>query len=267
MKLYIKNFSSYLDDFEAVDFKKELKQRYKLDTRRQDKFIHLAVYGAQLLKEKTKISPDDELYVTSGIGNIDIVQKTNTYMYEENQPLKLFDFINLLGNTTSYYVAKSLGVKGKNIFQISDNFTYIHSLISIYSSLKNSGKDAIICAIDLASNPDEIAKRVLGVDENAKITSAVNYQKFSLDSDEAIAYIEFDIKSYGLDEVLKIVKESDDNIVSTLRCADLKCTKDEKFFETIVSYEINQAIKNRQNTIILDCFEKRYKILKLKSML
>ena len=37
------------------DIKKELKQRYKLDTRRQDDFIHLAVFGAQRLKEKTTI--------------------------------------------------------------------------------------------------------------------------------------------------------------------------------------------------------------------
>ena len=113
MKLYIKNYSSYTSDEENIEIKKVLKQKYKLDTRRQDSFIHLAVYGGQLLKEKTDISVDDELYLTSGVGNIDIIQKTNTYIYEENQPLKLFDFINLLGNTTSYHVASSLGVKGK----------------------------------------------------------------------------------------------------------------------------------------------------------
>ena len=79
MKLYIKEFSSFLDD--GKDIKKELKQKYKLDTRRQDKFIHLSVYGAQLLKEKIEINSDDELYITSGIGDVDIVQKTNTYMY------------------------------------------------------------------------------------------------------------------------------------------------------------------------------------------
>jgi len=266
MKLYIKNFSSFRDDFEDVDFKKELKQRYKLGTRRQDRFIHLAVYGAQLLKEKTKICPYDELYVTSGVGNIDIVQKTNTYMYEQNQPLKLFDFINLLGNTTSYYVAKSLGIKGKNIFQISDNFTYIYTLTSIYSSLKNSGKDAIICTIDLVSNPDEITKRVLGVSKDTKVVSAVNYQKLSLSSKEAIGEIEFDTKSYTSDGVKEIIKNSDDEIVSTLRCVDIKCKKDENFFDTMGSFEINRALKEKKNTICLDCFEKRYKILKLKNI-
>lgn len=128
MKLYIKNYSTYRSDEKDIDIKKTLKQKYKLDTRRQDAFIHLALYGAQLLKEKTAISEDDEFYLTTGVGNIDVVQRTNTYMYEENQPLKLFDFINLLGNTTSYYVASSLGISGKNIFQISDNFKLIQSI-------------------------------------------------------------------------------------------------------------------------------------------
>ena len=65
MKLYIKNYSSYRSDKEDIDIKKVLKQKYKLDTRRQDAFIHLAVYGAQLLKEKTAISEDDEFYLTT----------------------------------------------------------------------------------------------------------------------------------------------------------------------------------------------------------
>ncbi|NOX15777.1 MAG: hypothetical protein GXP61_07105 [Epsilonproteobacteria bacterium] len=266
MKLYVKNFSSFRDDLQKVDLKKELKQKYKFDTRRQDKFIHLGVYGAQLLKDKTKIRVDDELYVTSGVGNINIVQKTNTYMYEENQPLKIFDFINLLGNTTSYYIAKSLGVKGKNIFQISDNFTYIRTLISIYSSLKNSGKNAIICAIDLVSNPEEIIKRVLGIDEKTEVVSAVNYQKLSLNPSGAIAVIEFETKIYTLNEIKEIIKQSDDKIVISPRCMELKHNEYEKFFETMASCEINTAIKNQEDMQYVDCFENRYKIIKLKNI-
>ena len=264
MKLYIKNFSSYRDDTDTIDFKKALKQKYRLDTRRQDRFMHLAVYGAQLLKDKTDIESDDELYVTSGVGNVDIVQKTNTYMYKENEPLKLFDFINLLGNTTSYYVAKSLGIKGKNIFQISDNFTYIHTLVSIYASLKNSGKNAIICTIDLQSNPDEIVKRVLGVDEDTKVISSVNYQKLSLKSEGCVAALEFDLHSYTIDEVEKIVRQSNLKVVSSKRCAELRYLKDEKFFETVGSCEINKAVKNAEDILYIECFEKRYKIIKLK---
>ncbi len=241
MKLYIKAYSSYtLND--ELDIKKELKQKYKLDTRRQDAFIHLALYGGQLLKEKCEIKKDDELYLTSGVGNADIVQKTNTYMYKENQPLKLFDFINLLGNTTSYYVAKSLGMKGKNIFQISDNFTYTNTLISAYASMLNSKKDAIICSMDFMCEPDVIMKRVMGLEQNSKVVSSVNYQKLSLNPDGAIAEIEF-----GLDE-------------------NSTCKTEDKPHETYASYIVNCALRDKKDLLHVEVFEDKKRTIKVKSI-
>jgi len=256
MKLYIKNFSSYISSEEDIDIKKTLKQKYKYDTRRQDGFIHLAVYGAKLLQEKTQIKPDDEFYLTSGVGNIDVVQRTNTAVYENKEALKLFDFINLLGNTTSYYVASALGLKSKNIFQISDNFTYINSLISLYASINNSKKDAILCSVDLVSNPDEIIKRVMGVDESQKMCSSVNYQKFSLDKKDAIAELEFDAKIYSLEEIkVQLVYNS----------YQIETSKT-KMFETLASYRVNSALKDANDLVFVECFEDRYKILRLKSL-
>ena len=266
MTLYIKNYSSYRDDIQSVDVKKELKQKYKIDTRRQDKFIHLAVYGGQLLKEKVEIDEDDELYVTSGVGNIDIVQKTNTYMYEENQTLKLFDFINLLGNTTSYYVASTLGIKGKSIFQISDNFTYINTLLSLYSSINSSRNNAILCSIDLVSTPDEIMKRVLAVKEDCNLVSSVNYQKYSLEKSNAIAKLDFDIISYSYNEIKEILLKNDKKVFISSRCKELKFEKDSVYFETMASYVINNAIKNKENLLYIDYFNNRYKMLKIESL-
>ncbi|SFV61403.1 hypothetical protein MNB_SV-8-1198 [hydrothermal vent metagenome] len=266
MKMYVKNYSSYRSDQEAVDIKKVLKQKYQLDTRRQDDFIHLALYGAQLLKEKTVIHADDELYVTSGYGDVDVVQRTNTYVNKEKQAVKLFDFINLLGNTTSYYIAKSLNISGKNIFQISDHFTYINSLISLYASIKNSQKDAILCAIDLASNPTEVSKRVLGVNEEIEVISSVNYQKFSLDTRDAVAEVEFDIRTYNLDEINAILKEENRNILTSVRCMELEKSKEPKLFETMASYALNDAMKKNEDMVYIDCFEEKYKILKVKSL-
>jgi len=266
MKLYIKNFSSYRSDEDTINIKYELKNRYKIDTRRQNDFIHLAVYGAQLLKEKTSIDKDDELYMTSAHGDCDVVQKTNTYVNKEKQTVKLFDFINLLGNTTSYYVAKSLNISGKNIFQISDNFTYINTLISLYASIYNSKKNAILCAIDLASSPKEVSQRVLGISEDIDLLSSVNYQKFSLDKNNAIAQIEFNSKSYTLDEVKAMKILENNNVVTSVRCEKILKQKDFIFFETMASYAVNEAMKKSNDIIYIDCFNEKYKILKLKNL-
>lgn len=263
MKLYVKAYSSYKGDTRGFDVKKELKQKYKLDTRRQDTFIHLAVYGAQTLKEKTAINFDDELYVTSGLGNIDVLQKTNNYVGKEGNFIKPFDFINMLGNTTSYYVASSLGLKGKNTFQISDNFTYINTLISVFASLNISKKDAILGSIDLATLPEEIIKRVLGVDKETKVTSSVNYQKLSLNEDGAIGIIEFDSNGYSLKEIKEIIKDTDLTVVSSMRCNDLDTEKYAEYFETAASYAVCQAIELKSDTLYVDYYDNKYKILKL----
>ena len=267
MKLYVKAWSGYRGSLKEFDVKKELKSKYKLDTRRQDTFIHLAVYGAQLLKDKTLINSNDELYITSGVGNIDVLQKTNNYVQEEKDFIKPFDFINMLGNTTSYYVAHSLSLKDKNTFQVSDNFTYINTLISVFASLKVSKKEAILGSVDLCTEPEEVIKRVLGVDENTNVTSSVTYQKLSLSPLNAVAEVEFDAKVYSLDEIKALVKESNLNIVSSMRCEDLELYKDSEFFETMPSYYLNQAIQTKRDLLYIDCFENSYKVIKVVNLL
>lgn len=266
MRLYITGYSSYRSDMEDVEVKKELKQRYGLDTRRQDSFVHLAVFGAQRLKEKSIINSDDELYITSGVGNIDILLKVDTYVVEEKESIRPIDFINILGNITSYYVAASLGMKGKNIFQISDNFTYIHSLVSVYASMNSSKKDVVLGAIDLVSGPDEVIKRVLGLDEACEVISSVNYQKLSLEDQDAIAEVEFDLKTYTKSEIQALIDADDNALLASKRCTGLDVESDPRYFETMASHAINHAIERGEDLTYIDCFEDAYKILKVKCL-
>ncbi len=252
MKLYVKAFSTYRGDLNTFDVKKELKQRYKRDTRRQDKFIHLALYGALLLKDKVDIGMDNELYITSGVGNIDVVQKANTSVNEEKSYLKPFDFINLLGNTTSYYVATALGMKGKNIFQISNNFTFINSLISIYASLHISKKEALLGSVDLVSTPDEIIKRVLGLEKSRDVMSGVNYQKLSLSPDNSIASVEFDSEIYSKKEIDSVVSKADVRVIFS---------NEGEYFETQASYYLNRAIEQKENLLYVECYKECYKTI------
>lgn len=266
MKLYIKAFSSYRSDSEELDLKSELKKKYKVDVRRKDDFIYLAILGAQRLKEKIEINPNDELYITSALGNVDILQRTNQLVTVEKQFIRPFDFINMLGNTTSYYVATSLGVKDKNIFQISDNFTFLNSLISIYVSLKNSQKEAVFGSVDLVSSPNEVIQKVLGLKQNTKLVSSANYQKISFDEKEAIASIEFDAKTYSLDEIKEIISITDTRIISSSRCKDIDINLKEYLFETIGSNVLNESIENKVDTLFIECYEEKYKILKIKNL-
>ncbi|EDZ63072.1 hypothetical protein SMGD1_1379 [Sulfurimonas gotlandica GD1] len=262
MKLYITGISSYRSDENDIDIKNELKKKYKLDTRRQNDFIHLGIFGAKKLQDEVNINVNDELYITSGVGNIDVVQEA-TESIHKNEFMKIFDFINMLGNTTSYYISKSLNIKGKSLFQISDNFTFINSLISIYASLYSSKKNAILGSIDLVSEPDEIIKRILGVSEDCNLVSSVNYQKLSLSKEKAIAEIEFDTKIYSQDEIKTFLDENKTKVIFSSRCKEFYKDNEIAFCETIASSIINKHINNRVNLVYIDFYDKKYKVLKL----
>lgn len=266
MKLYVKGHSSYAGELKDFDVKKELKTVYKRDTRRQDSFIHLALYGALRLKDKCEIKSDDELYITSGVGNMDVIQKAYKLVKEQKEYFKPFDFINMLGNTTSYYVASALGVKSKNIFQISNNFTYINTLISIFASLNISKKEAIVGSVDLATDPTILIQRVLGVPKTLDVISGVNYQKLSLSEENAVASIEFDTKLYSSLEIKELIKETNIKVKISQRDDEIVNNHSDVFFETVASFYLNEAIEKKQDLLYIECYYGKYRVLKLVNL-
>ena len=185
---------------------------------------------------------------------MDIVHKSNEQVKVQKEILRPFDFINMLGNTTSYYVANALGVKSKNIFSISNSFTFINSLVSIYASLSVSNKEAVLGSVDLVPVPENMLRRVLGLGEDVDLLSATNYQKLSLTPEEAVASIEFDTKFYTLEEVEVLIERSELKVIHAPK---------NNYFETMPSYYINMAIESNEDILYIDSFEEKYKTIKL----
>jgi hypothetical protein len=262
MKLYIKAISSYRSDKEEINIKQELKKSYKIDVRRKDDFIYAGLYGALRLRDTIEIKRENELYLTSGYGNINILSKIYDDVEENKGTIKLFDFINMLGNTTSFYVATELGIKAKSIFQISDNFTYFNTLVSVYASLCKTKNEAIVGALDIASENEEVLKRVAGIEEQSSITTSVMFQKFSLDATDALCEVEFDTKFYTLEEIQKLLKETTLKTVFSTRCKELDAPK-RAYIETDASSVINESITNKESCLYVECYEKRYKIIQV----
>ena len=266
MKLYVKGISSYRSDIEDIVIKKELKSHYIVDTRRKDDFIHAGLLGALRLRDKVAINKDDELYLTSGVGNFNIVQTVYESMIKKRELMKLFDFINILGNTTSFYVASELGIKAKSFFQISDNFTYFHSLINIYASLKCSCNEAVLGAIDIVSEDDSIIKRMLDLENSVSLVSSICYQKLTLEKENALYEIEFDTEFYNLEEIKNIIAKEKLKVVCSLRCKELECEKPLHFFETFGASVVNEAIESKEDALFIECYDEKYKILKIRGL-
>jgi len=266
MKLYVKATSSYRSDLEDIVIKKELKTNYKVDTRRKDDFIHAGLLGALRLRDKIEIGQDDELYLTSGVGNFNIVSSVYEAMIRNKELMRLFDFINILGNTTSFYVASELGIKAKSLFQISDHFTYFHSLINIYASLISSQNEAVLGAIDIKSEDESVIKRLLGIEIDVSAVSSVSYQKLSCSKTDALAEIEFDTLFYSLEEIQVLIEKKSMRVICSLRCIELKIDKALVFFETFGASIVEDAINTKEDTLFIEFYQNRYKILKIRGL-
>jgi hypothetical protein len=84
--------------------------------RRIDRFIQLALLGsAECVRGKT-LAPDCALYICSGLGPVG-----NNIVVQEaiirNRVLPTpFHFVNTLGSSAGYYVARNLGLTGQSLF-------------------------------------------------------------------------------------------------------------------------------------------------------
>jgi len=264
MKLYVHAISSFRSDREILDIKKELKQKYKVDIRRKEEFIFAGLLGAMRLKENISFLEDSELYITSGYGNIEILSKMNNYILEEGDNIKLFDFINMLGNTTNFYVAKALDIKGKSIFCISDEFTYFHMLITLYVSLLKRNNDAIVGAIDVVPKNPEVIKRVANIDNDIDVITSVMFQKMSLNPINALCCLEFDTKFYTFEEIQEYIQMTSLKIYTSMRCQEIQ-RQTKSYFETDISCIVNDSILNKEDCCYIECYNSRYKILKIMS--
>ena len=84
--------------------------------RRVDRFIQLALMGSGRCAAGRKLATDCGLYLGSGLGPmVNNIACQEQLVHEHELPTP-FSFINTLGNSAGYYVAKNLGLSGQNLF-------------------------------------------------------------------------------------------------------------------------------------------------------
>jgi hypothetical protein len=84
--------------------------------RRIDRFIQLALLGSAECVQNQNLAPDCGLYISSGIGPVGnniVVQET---LWKQKKVPMPFNFVNTLGSSAGYYVAKNLGLSGQSLF-------------------------------------------------------------------------------------------------------------------------------------------------------
>jgi len=94
----------------------ELKQVCREHFRRVDRFIELAVLGSGRCAGGHMLDPDCGLYLGSGLGTMTSTILSQEQLLRDREVPTPFNFINTLGNSAGYYVAKNLRLTGQNLF-------------------------------------------------------------------------------------------------------------------------------------------------------
>ncbi|MGH8373504.1 MAG: beta-ketoacyl synthase N-terminal-like domain-containing protein [Gammaproteobacteria bacterium] len=94
----------------------ELKELCREPFRRIDRFIQLALLGSGRCVAGQDLQPDCGLYLGSGLGPIGNNVVTQQQLIRDREIPKPFNFINTLGSSAGFYVARNLDLHGQNLF-------------------------------------------------------------------------------------------------------------------------------------------------------
>ena len=120
MTVRVLSASSYLHPVREgetlLSFEQALKDVSREHFRRVDRFIQLALVGSGRCVAGRSLRPDCGVYLGSGFGPISSNVATQEQMLRDHEIPKPFNFVNTLGASAGFHVAKNLGLTGQNLF-------------------------------------------------------------------------------------------------------------------------------------------------------
>lgn len=139
--------------------------------RRVDRFIQLALLGSGRCARGRGLAADCGLYLGSGLGPMVNNIATQEQLIRDRQTPKPFNFINTLGNSAGYYVAKNLGLSGQNLF----------------ISRPGASFEAVLAAALVDLEAGVIRQALVGVVEEATLPFAEHRRRQGLAPDTTVA--------------------------------------------------------------------------------
>ncbi|MGH8278844.1 MAG: hypothetical protein ACRETQ_04670 [Gammaproteobacteria bacterium] len=84
--------------------------------RRIDRFVQLALMGSERCAQGGVLRPDCAVYLGSGLGPIGNNLTVQQQLIRDRELPKPFNFVNTLGSSAGFHVARNLGLHGQNLF-------------------------------------------------------------------------------------------------------------------------------------------------------
>ena len=156
--LYIHSFSSYTGapTVEVQWLKAEITRYSPVSFRRANRFILLTLLGACQCIHGRSLAADTAVYLTTEHGNLGETATVLDEMEGDHSLPKPFGFINTMSGTATFYLAQTLGAKGRNITVSSQHLSFERGMellaLDFSGALESS---ALIGGVDEASSSGE----------------------------------------------------------------------------------------------------------------
>lgn len=139
--------------------------------RRIDRFIQLALLGSARCVAGRQLQADCGIYLGSGLGPIGNNVVTQQQLIRDREIPKPFNFINTLGSSAGFYVARNLGLSGQNFF----------------ISRRGASLDAVMCQAVADLTLDIVSQALIGVVEEVVLPLAEHRKRQKLPESAALS--------------------------------------------------------------------------------
>ncbi|MCX5838078.1 MAG: hypothetical protein NTW71_06095 [Deltaproteobacteria bacterium] len=129
-KIYIHSASAFIGEANAdINLLKEEIKRYTPENfRRVNRFILLSLLGALQCVHRQPLEAAMAVYLTTEDGNLGETADVLDEIYTSRSLPKPFGFINTMSNTAAFYLARHLGIRGRNITVSSQHLSFERGL-------------------------------------------------------------------------------------------------------------------------------------------
>jgi hypothetical protein len=134
-------------------------------TRRISRFVQLALIGAgRCLKGRT-LPAETATYFTSCRGDLEVTVDLLVQLCKHGVPPAPFDFINTVGNSACFHVAKSFGLQGRSMFVTSRHAPLESALrLAAVDMAHDNVQTALVGSADMCTSPLSAHRERIGVD-------------------------------------------------------------------------------------------------------
>lgn len=153
-KIYIHSASAYIGEAngEINRLKEELRRHTQENFRRVNRFILLSLLGALQCVHQRSIEADTAVYLTTEDGNLGETADVLDEIYASGSLPRPFGFINTMSNTAAFYLARNLGIRGRNLTVSSQHLSFERGLELLKADFAvGAERSALIGGVDESS--------------------------------------------------------------------------------------------------------------------